>query len=272
MTEPDVVPHRFEVTLEVPGTPEQVWQAIATAEGISSWMLPTELEEWEGGAVAFHMGPGASSFGKVTGWEPGRRLEYEEYWDALTGNEGADVTPLATEFLIEATSGGTCVVRVVTSAFGTGADWEHEFWADMDRGWAPVLQNLRTYLTHFPGQTGTMLEAAAEVAGSAASVMAALQRRLGAGNVGDAFEARDMKGEVERVGDEHLALRVVAPVPGLASFFTWPAEGGMTSVRLAAHLYSEQAAAYVEREQAGWVEWLCGIGADDATPAEGARA
>ena len=35
MTSPDV-PHRFEIEVEVPGTPEQVWQAIATANGISS--------------------------------------------------------------------------------------------------------------------------------------------------------------------------------------------------------------------------------------------
>ncbi len=41
----------------MPGTPAQVWDAIATANGISSWMMPTELEEREGGAVAFHMVP-----------------------------------------------------------------------------------------------------------------------------------------------------------------------------------------------------------------------
>jgi len=39
---------------------------------------------------------------------------------------------------------------VVTSAFGTGADWENEFWEEMANGWAPVLDNLRLYLTHFP--------------------------------------------------------------------------------------------------------------------------
>ena len=44
MTTPDV-PYRYETSFEVPGTPEQVWQAIATANGISSWMLVTDLEE-----------------------------------------------------------------------------------------------------------------------------------------------------------------------------------------------------------------------------------
>jgi hypothetical protein len=29
-----------ELEIEVPGTPEEVWQAIATAPGISSWKVP----------------------------------------------------------------------------------------------------------------------------------------------------------------------------------------------------------------------------------------
>ena len=34
-----------QVEVEVPGTPEEVWQAIATGPGISSWFVPTEFEE-----------------------------------------------------------------------------------------------------------------------------------------------------------------------------------------------------------------------------------
>ena len=56
MTTTPNVPLRLELTFEMPGTPEQVWDAIATANGISAWFLPTDLEEREGGAVAFHMG------------------------------------------------------------------------------------------------------------------------------------------------------------------------------------------------------------------------
>src|SRR5687768_8097006 len=98
MTTPDV-PHRFELELAVPGTPEQVWRAIATAEGISAWMMPTELDEREGGAVTFHMGPDESSTGRVTAFEPNRRIAYEEDWAGLVGQDGAAVTPLLTEFL-----------------------------------------------------------------------------------------------------------------------------------------------------------------------------
>src|SRR3990170_123319 len=40
-----------EAEVEVPGTPEEVWQAIATGPGISSWFVPTRVEERVGGAA-----------------------------------------------------------------------------------------------------------------------------------------------------------------------------------------------------------------------------
>ena len=35
----------MQVEFEVPGTSEQVWRAIATAAGISSWFVPTTSED-----------------------------------------------------------------------------------------------------------------------------------------------------------------------------------------------------------------------------------
>jgi hypothetical protein len=55
-------------------------------------------------------------------------------------------TPIATEFLIESASGGSCVIRVVTSAYGSGADWENEFFAEMVAGWGAMLDNLVTHV------------------------------------------------------------------------------------------------------------------------------
>jgi uncharacterized protein YndB with AHSA1/START domain len=67
------VPYRLDVGVELPGTPEQVWQAIATAKGMSAWCLPAELEECEGGSLHFSMGLEMGSDGRVTGWDgPGR--------------------------------------------------------------------------------------------------------------------------------------------------------------------------------------------------------
>lgn len=255
MTTPDV-PHRFELTLEVPGTPEQVWQAIATAEGVSAWMVPAEIEEREGGAVAFHMGPEGSSHGRVTGWEPGRRFEYEEDWATLVGQDGATVTPLATEFLVEATSGGTCVVRIVTSAFGTGADWENEFWADMESGWAPMLDNLRLYLTHFPGQRVTPLDARAQLPGSPTDAIETVRRALGADAVGQAVATNGVSGVVERLHGRNVLVRIESPVDGMLSFFSFGGEGDGSVTVLAGYLYGDGAPAYAVAGRAAWTSWL----------------
>jgi uncharacterized protein YndB with AHSA1/START domain len=150
----------MELTFELPGTPEQVWDAIATANGITSWFTRAEVEEREGGAICFYMGEGSESRGTVTGWEPpGRFAVVEPHWAELAGHGDATVSPMVTEFLVEAQSGGTCVLRVVSSAFGTGADWEQEFFDEMEQGWPVFFDNLRLYLTHFPGQRVTPLEA-----------------------------------------------------------------------------------------------------------------
>ena len=57
MTTPDR-PLRMELTFEMPGTAEQVWDAIATANGISSWFMPTDMEERVGGARPLPHGRG----------------------------------------------------------------------------------------------------------------------------------------------------------------------------------------------------------------------
>ncbi len=183
MTTPNV-PVRFEFSVELPGTPDQVWQAIATGPGLTAWSMPTELDERAGGEFVIHMGE-TSARGIVAKWEPPHRLVLEEAeWGALAGHEGADVTPLVTEYLVEAVSGGSCVLRVVSSAFGTGADWEREFMDDAERYWQPQFENLRLYLTAFPGQQATIVESGAELGNSPAEVVTAMRDRLGATDVG----------------------------------------------------------------------------------------
>ena len=269
MTTPDV-PHRFEIELSVPGTPEEVWRAISTGEGVSAWMMPSEIDARAGGSVVFHMGPDDKSEGRITEFDAPHRLAYEEDWATLMGHPGADVTPLVTEFLVEAQSGGTCVVRVVTSAFGTGADWENEFWADMLVGWGPMLDNLRLYLTHFPGQHATSMWASAtfETASPDAAIVA-LRDALGVHDVGSSFDARGVAGRVERAMPRHFMLRLETPVPGFMAFSSVGDEH-TSLVHLNGYLFSPSAADYVEREHAGWQDWMNGVAAA-AAPGQGAR-
>ena len=255
MTTPDV-PYRFEHTFEVLGTPEQVWAAIATANGISSWMLVTDLEEHEGGAVTFHMGPDAASHGKVTAFDVPRRFAYDEPdWAALAGHPDASVTPMATEFIVEAASGGTCVVRVVSSAFGTGADWEQEFWDGAFAGWAPMFDVLRLYLTHFPGQEVTSMDVGTTVPRRGEDVFAAMRTALGVGEVGDPLDLRGAAGTLELVGESHLVVRMTDPVHGLLVFMAH-GDSKETFAMVQGHLFSAGAKNWVEREQPVWQAWL----------------
>lgn len=148
--QPDRVEHRMERRYRVAATPDEVWDAIATAAGIAAWMVPTRLDPRIGGEVSFDLGDFRSD-GVVTDYTPNERFAYEEPWPIAdhmpTGDHDLSaLSPIATEFLIESTSGDSCVIRVVTSAYGSGADWENEFFAEMIDGWAAILDKL---VTHF---------------------------------------------------------------------------------------------------------------------------
>lgn len=256
MTSEPTVPLRLELTFELPGTPEQVWHAIATAGGISSWFLPTDVEEREGGAVCFHMGD-ADSPGTVTGWDPPHRFAYEEpNWATFTDHDSAGVTPLATEFLVEAQSGGTCVVRVVSSAFGTGEDWEQEFFDEMRKGWLLFFDNLRLYLSHFADRTATTFQAGADVPGEPTAVLAAMRRELGAEAAGQTVQVRGLTARTETLGELHILLRSTDPVPGYLTLFSYDNGKGQARAQVYGYLFSEAAESFVRREQPGWQEWL----------------
>ena len=259
MTTTPNVPYRLEFSVEVPGTPEQVWQAIATAKGMSAWFLPTEIEEREGGSLHISMGPEMGSDGHVTEWDPPRRLVYEEDWATLMGKEPDELSPLTSEFLVEAQSGGTCVVRVTSSGFGIGADWESEFWDDMGANWMPFFDNLRLYLAHFPGQEATQLEVTASHPGDAAAVWSALRAALELGGEGDPVEVRGATGTIERVGDRQALVRLTEPVPGMLTVFAFGTGEDQSTAGVRAYLFSADAADYVRREQPGWQAWLEGL-------------
>jgi uncharacterized protein YndB with AHSA1/START domain len=215
-------------------------------------MTLTELEERVGGELTFHMGPNPeeSSRGRVTAFEPHKRVEYEEYWDALVGREGADVTPLVTEFVIEPAAGGTCLVRVVTSAFGTGADWENEFFADMDKGWLPMLDNLRIYLESFAGQRASVMWASAHAPGvSPETAMAAVRAAAGVQGAGDVIALLDTKGRVERSLGHHFLMRIEHPVEGFVNFFAHGDATNGTGLTAQCHVFADAGEAFVERER-----------------------
>jgi hypothetical protein len=199
------------------------------------------------------------SDGRVTRWDPPNRIAYEEDWAALMGQDPDALSPLTSEFVVEARSGGTCVVRVTSSGFGTGAAWESEWWDDMGPQWMPFFDNLRLYLTHFPGQEATQLEATASHHGDAGALWATLRDELGLGDEGAAVEVRGATGTVERVGERQTLVRLTAPVPGMLSVFAYDWGDGKATVGVRAYLFSADAADYVRREEPAWRAWLQGL-------------
>lgn len=252
---PDV-PYHLEFSVEVPGTPEQVWDAIATAKGMTAWFAPTEMEEREGGRLHFSMGPDMGSDGRVVRWEPPHRLVYEEDWAALMGREPDELSPLTSEFMVEAQAGGTCVVRVTSSGFGIGADWESEFWADMGVQWRPFFDNLALYLAHFTGQQATHMEATAAHRTDVDTLWSTLRDALGLGEEGSTVEVRGVVGVVERVRDRQALVRLIAPVPGMLNAVAYGEGEDEASAWVRGFLFSPGAPEYVRREEPQWRAWL----------------
>jgi uncharacterized protein YndB with AHSA1/START domain len=256
----DASGHRsVQVEVEVPGTPEEVWQAIATGPGISSWFVPTEVEE-KGGVparVLSNFGPGMESVATVTAWEPPHRFT------ADSADLGPDAPTIATEWIVEARSGGTCVVRVVHSLFASGEDWDDQLTA-WESGWPAFFRILRLYLTHFRGQRGAALQVMGVAPEPPSKAWGALTGALGlaGATVGDRRSAPagppPLAGVVEGAGTaEHfeLLLRLDEPAPGLAHLFALPM-GGQVYLPIRLYLYGDGAPAAVTRDEPLWNAWM----------------
>ena len=139
---------QIENRIEVPGTPRDVWEAIATGHGIESWFVPATVEQRVGGRVRLDMGDGMEDAGTVTAYDAPRRFAYEEQW---APTEGEPAGLLASEFLVEAQENSTCIVRLVSTLQADGGDWD-EMFKSLEAGWDVFLAVLKIQLTYFPGR------------------------------------------------------------------------------------------------------------------------
>ena len=228
--------------IEVPGTPEDVWEAIATGPGIACWFVPAEVDERVGGEIVTHHGPYGDSRGVVTAWEPPRRFAYEEREWA----EGAP--PWATEILVEARAGGTCLVRLVSGIFSGGEDWGDEI-DGTEAGWALGMENLRLYLTHFAGRRCSHALAVGEAGERAWPAFAAALGVLDVAE-GARVDGPLVSGVVERVLGEMVLLR---DDDGIVEIYAHPGDG---KTHLAVRAYRYDAAAVAAREEPAWRAWM----------------
>ena len=237
---PDPERREIRLEIEVPGSLEEVWQAIATGPGITSWYVPHTVEERAGGAATASFGPGPEMQipGRVAAWEPPHRIVF-------TGDtEGPG---LAFEWLVEARDHGTCVVRLVNSGFGDGNPWDGQY-DDMLGGWKLFLRNLWLHRTYFPGQDASSALPMAMWPGAPEEVWPRLLTALGLPAAPRAGErvttAGDgvppLAGTVAEVGPGRLALVLDQPAPGTA-IIAAEGHGEVAGVSLWAYLYGPAA-------------------------------
>ena len=249
----------IELQVVVPGTPEEVWNAIATGPGISSWYVPHQVEEREGGRAEASFGPGPEMQvpGRVAAWDPPNRVVF----DGGSADDG-----MAFEWLVEAQGGGTCVVRLVNSGFGSGDEWDDQYDA-MTEGWKVFLLNLRLHLEHFAGRQATALIPFATWSGDAGEAWKRLTSAISApadAAEGDRVEltaADDLRiaGVVQQVTRNGYALLLDHPADG-TGFIQAEQIGDQVSVSVWSYLYGDDRDSIAKRDEPRWAAWLEQLG------------
>lgn len=245
----------IELEIDVPGTPDEVWEAIATGPGISSWYVPHEVDGRPGGAASARFGPGPEMEipGRVAVWEPPNRVVFD-------GGEG--VGGMAFEWLVEGRDGGTCRVRLVNTGFGSGDEWDSQYDAMTD-GWGMFLLNLKLHLEHFGGRAASPAIPAAMWAGNRDDAWQSLTAGLGidpSPAVGDrvavsSTDTPSLAGTVVDATPWRLSLLLDEPAPGTA-ILAAEGMGDQVGVSIWSYLYGPEGAAAAERDESRWQTWL----------------
>jgi hypothetical protein len=221
----------FEIRREVelPATPEAVWEAVATGPGTASWLFPED--------------PGPDA--KVEADRPHR------YAVRTEGPDGFN----SIEFVIEGRDGGSAVLRYVHSGVIAEEDWDDQYDA-VDGHTDFYLHTLGQYLEHFSPKTATYVGGGpGGLMGPEASMspdaFEKLKQELGVAAEGDEVRVPvdDIDGVVDYLTPNFLGIR---SDDALYRFFGRNAFGG--PVGMSIHHFGDG----VDAEAAGasWTRWL----------------
>ena len=230
----------FEIRREVQlaATPEQVWKAIATEDGLATWFMPMELD---------------LDSPVVTSNEPGRRL-------GIRMPPGEDGSFHAFDYRIEPAGAGRVVLRFGHSGF-TGDGWNDNYEALTAAGWDMYLHTLSQYLTHFAGLPGHYVEAEGPPASADASLWTRLLAAIGLAEpvkegTGVRFDIPRF-GAAEGVVDYATETFVGLRAPSALIRFHGRSALGMP-VAVSLHVYVSSSYD-VEGAQRAWESWLAGV-------------
>ncbi len=274
-----------EASVEVPGTPEDVWRAIATGPGISSWFMPCKVDGREGGSVITSYGPGMDAPATITKWNP--PLSY------IVESEGGP-DKVASEWTIEARAGGTCLVRIVHRWFARTDDWDGEFEGHA-YGWMSFFRILHLYLAHYAGQPCSDVQLSAFSSNPPPQTWRTLKTALriddATRRVTSAPNAPELAGTIEDIiindpemlraretapqivaalagmegENPELLLHLDRPAPGIMHTFVM-AMGEQTMVSIRIFFYGHQAATTAAATQQAWTNWLAAQFPQEGSP------
>ena len=227
----------FEIRREVelPATPEEVWEAVTTSEGNAAWLFP-----------------GLADPSDIRLSEPPHRFTIH--------TEGEDGWFNSIEDVIEARDGSTTVLRYVHSGIFTD-DWDNQYDA-AGRHTDFYLHTLGEYLRHFKGRTATYVGGgpgglegpeSSATPGSLDVVKRALGLDRGA-SVGDevSFDVEGLgtqEGVVDYVDEHFLGIRTGDAMYRFFGRGAWGMPTGMS-----AHLFGADAGE--QRQTQAWSAWL----------------
>jgi len=171
MTNPDRTTDRtVERTLTLAAPKDAVWQALTDANELARWFpLEARVDPGPGGKMWMSWGNLYEAESTIQIWEPGRHLR--------TAFPNHEPYHMATDYYLEG-EGGTTVLRVVTSGFGRGADWDRMY-GGVNRGWDFELVGLRLYLERHRGRDRRVAHARRRLPGSALELWPELFGRNG---------------------------------------------------------------------------------------------
>jgi uncharacterized protein YndB with AHSA1/START domain len=189
----------FEVRREVdlPGTPEQVWEAVSTEAGLASWLFPERVGEG------------------IQAWDPPHHLVVRE--------EGEGGWFNALEYTIEGRAGGT-TLRYVHSGIFDDEGWDDQYDA-VSQHTDFYLHTLGQYLAHFSPRTATYV---GDVPGGISGPQASMRP--------DGFDRLKAALGVDRASEGaqvNLELGGAGRVDGILDY----AQGNFLGIRTGAGLY-----------------------------------
>ncbi|HEY0389357.1 MAG TPA: SRPBCC domain-containing protein [Gaiellales bacterium] len=234
----------FEIRREVelPGTPEQVFAAVATGNGTAGWMFPT------GEGAPSQVGEEFAGH-RVTVLDPPNHFAVRA--------EGEDGSVNSLDYRIERRGSGA-LLRYVHSGVITD-DWDTQY-DGADRHTDFYLHSLGEYLAHFAGRDVTYVGADGPKEALGPEAFAAVRAALGVredGAVGDRVDVElpgigRLRGEVDYLDDMFIGVRADD------ALYRFYGRGSMGMPVFAGHhLFAPGVDG--PAAQAAWEAWLAGV-------------